>query len=356
MITVTNVFILCSGQEDNIGDVVLRRELLSRLNGIGRLHVFLGAASTEFIAGLELRPGDVVYSDKKSWRRELWRSIRRGDAWLVDKPGELLLDRRHLLAQVRLAVAALATRARGGTVLRVGLGQRTRSGWLVRLFRPLLRNSTILAWRDTESQRTFRIGEVMPDWGFGEAGAAASPGRRRLVLSYRSDRPELSDGTIAAIARVAAQHDLEPIVVTQVGRDAPRSHALADRLGCAVLDWPSGRTHVEQEKLLREVYTSTALVLSDRLHVLIVALTEGAVPLGLTEHQEAKIGRHFEAIGLADVSVRVDADSDATATIIERALDRSSESAAALAGAHEAIRAITARIATRPHTPPTDRG
>jgi hypothetical protein len=346
----TNIFVLCSGQEDNIGDVVLRRIMLAELRMLGRLHVVLGDASPPFIEGLELGPDDRVYAEKKAWRRDLWKSIRSCHTWLVDKPGELLLDRRHLAAQTRLAVAALAVRFRGGTVLRLGLGQRSPNTTMTRLFRPVLATANIIAWRDPQSRSSFGIGEVMPDWGFGEAAMSSSAPRRRLALSYRSDRPELSDRALAGILSAARHLDLEPVVVTQVGRDDERSRALASRLGCELIDWPDGRTHKEQEHILRQIYAQCALVLSDRLHVLIVAMTEGAIPLGLTGHAESKIGRHFDAIGLDAVSVRIASDDqDDFERIILAGAARANEVADALAGAHRDISKVVARVRARSH-------
>ena len=46
---------------------------------------------------------------------------------------------------------------------------------------------------------------------------------------------------------------------------------------------------------MRETYSETRLVIGDRLHGLIVAATEGAVPLGWVESSTGKIRRHFNA-------------------------------------------------------------
>nr|WP_280759840.1 hypothetical protein [Prescottella agglutinans] len=101
--------------------------------------------------------------------------------------------------------------------------------------------------------------------------------------------------------QISSAKGLEPIVVVQVRRDSLRARAIADRLHCSVVDW-TGETHHVQEQRLRNVYRQSEAVVSDRLHVLIMALTEGAIPLGLMEHEDTKIGRHFRAAGFETVS------------------------------------------------------
>ncbi|MFF7682022.1 hypothetical protein ACFZA2_04600 [Microbacterium sp. NPDC007973] len=331
----TTIFVLGSGQEDNIGDVVLRRTMFDQLRTRGTLHVFLGPATPEFVTALALSDDDVVYHEKAAWRSALWRSIRRGrGTWFVDKPGELILGRRYLLAQLRMVPASLAIRLQRGRVLRLGLGQRSPEPRLTPVYRALFRLSNIVAWRDADTYATFRLGEVMPDWGFAERGSTESEGRDLLVLSYRSDKPVLTPALVSAVREAARSRGLGIAVVTQVGRDSPRSQELAAALDAELVDWSDGRTHGEQERLLRDVYRRSALVLSDRLHVLIVAMTEGAVPLALSMGPNYKVGRHFEAIGYSGVSVPVaDADAASVDAVVAAALERRPEAERLLAAA-----------------------
>lgn len=335
----TRIFVLGSGQEDNIGDVVLRRTMFDELRARGALHVFLGPASDEFVTALALSDADVVYRDKGAWRSALWKSIRSGrGTWFVDKPGELILGRRYLLAQLRMLPAAVAIRLQRGKVLRLGLGQRSPEPRLTPVYRALFRLSNVVAWRDADTYATFRLGEVMPDWGFAERGSVEDEGRNLLVLSYRSDKPALTPALVSAIGEAARSRGLSTVVVTQVGRDSTRSRELAASLGAELVDWPEERTHGEQERLLRDVYRRSAIVLSDRLHVLIVAMTEGAVPLALSMGPNYKIGRHFDAIGYAGVSVPVaDGDQNSVDAAIAAALERRPEALRLLAAATRRI-------------------
>lgn len=300
----TDIYVLCTGQEDNIGDVVLRRAFLDELREIGRLGIYLGPASAEFIDALALGPDDRVFDSKKDWRAAAWRSARAQRTWIVDKPGEIVLNRRLLAAQVRLWPLMVLARLRGGRVIRSGLGFRTDTRWKQRLYAQTLRASDMLVWRDTESRQVAGHGRVAPDWGFWEDCTASPHERDSLILSYRSDRPMPSEDALEAVRRFADREGLRLVVATQVQRDSSRTLEIAAVIGADVADWPLGVSHRDQEQRLRELYGRARLVLSDRLHVLIVGYTEGALPLCLVEWDEDKINRHFAPVGMADVSVR----------------------------------------------------
>ncbi len=150
--------------------------------------------------------------------------------------------------------------------------------------------------------------------------------RHRLVVSYRGDRQPLSEGTAAAIRTFAERNGLTVTVITQVARDSQRSKELHHDLGGDLLDWEVVAGHAAQEDRLREIYLETAVALSDRLHVLIVAATEGAVPVNLVAEPDAKVGRHFDAIGYTDMTVASEAKStDQLVDALESQAARSAE-------------------------------
>lgn len=316
------IFVLCSGQDDNLGDVVLRRSLLDTLRPIGELHIYLSGASPEFISGLDLGGHDRIYTELSAWRRNAYRSALRRKTWIVDKPGELQVNGRVLRSQVRLVPLLLLTKVRGGRSYRLGIGQRDSNPSLARSFRTLYRLADLVTWRDTESLADFQIGRLAPDWGFEKVLVRAEKvitRRDLIVLSYRSDRPMLGSNAIDAIRRSADAQDLSIMVICQVKRDAPRSQELARAVGGELIDWVEGVSYQEQESSLRSAYQRAALVISDRLHVLIVATAEGAIPLCITTYPEEKIQRHFNAISFPSVALDV---SQHTSARIEKILER----------------------------------
>jgi hypothetical protein len=146
----------------------------------------------------------------------------------------------------------------------------------------------------------------MPDWGFAPAtGKPASGERNLLLVSYRGDRPPLGDTAISALQTFAADRGLAIVVVTQVGRDEDRTSELAAQLKAPTLGWPEGVSHADQERRLRALFQRAAVVASDRLHVLIVGATEGAIPVNLVEEPDVKVVRHFDVIGYHSLSIVV---------------------------------------------------
>jgi hypothetical protein len=320
--------------------------MFDNLRRSGALHIFLADASPDFIEALSLGASDIVYRDMREWKKAALASALRGSTWFVDKPGEVLLTEDIYKGQRSLLPIIVAVRARGGKVLRLGIGQRKANAALTPKFRRLYSLANAVAWRDPESARAFGIGQVMPDWGFEPvSGATASAPRSALVLSYRGDRPILSESTRAAIATFAAERSLEIVVVTQVARDEERTSELAALLGASTLAWEPGVTHADQEARLRELFGRAAVVASDRLHVLIVGATEGAVPINLVDQPDVKVARHFDAIGYSDLSiVATDVPSDAVVGLLAEQAARADEIRDAVTAARATIAGLVSKV------------
>jgi Polysaccharide pyruvyl transferase len=302
------LFVVGTGQEDNIGDVVLRRECFDRLRSIGRLHLLMGATSADFLSSLRLDDSDIVYESLREWRSAAWRALPRGRVWFVDKPGELKLDSRVVRRQWSLLPLMIAIRLRRGQLLRLGMAVRAVRPRYLRRLRPFFRLSTLVRWRDTETRAAFGLGEVGPDWAFGWDETDRDTllaDRTDIVISYRGDRDPPSDLILEQLQALRDASGRRLVVVTQVRRDSERSAYLASRLDAELVDWPEERGLEAQEDVLRAAFRTCAMVVSDRLHVLILAMTEGAVPLCITDEGESKVARHLDAAGFYGSTVCV---------------------------------------------------
>jgi glycosyltransferase involved in cell wall biosynthesis len=256
-----------------------------------------------------------------------------------------------------LPVVALV-RARGGAVARVGVGSRGFARVPRALIRPSIALSNLSLWRDASTTGYLGTGETMPDLGFGEGGAPAgateaaaheaTSRRDVLVVSLRSDlgyRADPSEEWLSGVREFARRQGLEIWTATQVHVDDERSIRLAKALGGQALGWDGG-AHGEQEARLRELYQRAAVVVSDRLHVLIAALTEGAVPAGLLLDSSDKIERHFAAAGIHDVSVASAAMTESQIVEwLERTVSRGPELLDQLAEARTQLADAKARLA-----------
>lgn len=343
------LFVLATGQDDNIGDVVLRREYFDRLRAIGRMHLFVGSSSDDFVSALCLDEADEIYVSLRDWHSAAWRALFRGSVWFVEKPGELQLDKPTLRRQLKLLPLIVGTRIRNGHVLRLGLAMRSVApphlGWI----RLLFRLSTMICWRDTATAAAFGYGTVGPDWAFGWRRPAQDKtdlGRADIAISFRADRNLPSDAILDTLIAFARDSGRRLVVVTQVRRDTARSSDLASRLGAELVAWPAGRTLEDHENSLREVYRRCALVVSDRLHALIMGMTEGAVPLCITDFGEPKVERHFDAIGFGETSIRWDVVGPGLTEMLIRQVDRHGEAYDAIQRARDSLDAITAQLVT----------
>lgn len=335
------------GQYDNIGDIILRRQLLRWLAPMGRLHVFIGEAPPGYGESLELGEGHLMYRSFAKWYGDGLKDAARGRAAYVFKPGEIQITYSGLKEHVSTLPLLMLIRARHGKVIRVGAGARGFEQGPRALMKPSLALTDLIAWRDARTADFLGVGEVMPDLAFGEGLAHPRGAEERplLVVSMRSDRPLPSEAWFDGVRLYAASAGLEIVAVVQVERDAERARELADRLGGRYHPW-AGDDHEGHENALREIYRKTSVVASDRLHVLITATTEGAAPVALLVDDSDKIERHFDAAGLPGIAVRT---AGLSAEAIESALAGAGDSwprvEKALQGARAQLEDVKARVA-----------
>lgn len=312
-----SIFAVGRGQYENIGDIILRRQLLDWLREAGPMHVYVGHSPWGYDDGLRLGPDDTVYRSLVRWYAALAREALAGRAHSVFKPGEIQLTligmKEHLVMLPGIALVRLG----GGKVIRAGVGTRNFAPLPRAIMWPSMALSSYTRWRDDRTASYMRVGAAMPDLGYGEGATddeirsflqEPEDARRILVLSLREDhevdaRPYPRKEWLDAIAAYAQREDLDIHVVTQVAVDSDRSRRLAADLGAELLDWDPSDTHDQHEVKLRELYRRTRIALSDRLHVIIMAFTEGAVPVSLQMDSSTKASRHFETIGVDGVTL-----------------------------------------------------
>lgn len=326
-----SIFIAVHGQDDNLGDSVLRRAMVdaARRSGL-RLHVLIGQNGVGYCSALGLCESDVIYRSRAEWSRALAVAAIGGRAHVISNAGEIQLNRRRikiLLSEIALlSLVAL----RGGQRLATGLGIRQASGPRVALLRLWARMFGLVSWRDSPSRELAGgRGVVSPDWSLALGTAVSSwlPSHERttVVLSFRGDRPSPPNETLEQIREVCQGSGLKLVVVTQVARDAERNESVAQLLDARHLRPDSNRfDHSTWESQVRDLYRTTRFAFSDRLHVLMIAATEGCVPVGPGE--DPKIHRTFEAAGLTlrQIGARdrgVNTEFDALVVQIQRARD-----------------------------------
>lgn len=314
------VFASALGQHDNIGDTVLRRGFLDVLRSAGPLHVYVGRQGDDQLSALGTRPGDTLYRSSPEWRTGLSTILRGEPALYAFDTGEAELSRPFAQRYLRLAPLLLANKVRGGASAHLGVGLRRSTSWRHPIG-AVLRLCDVVTWRDARSRDLMRLGTVTPDWAFrtgspAEALTADAP-RDVLAVAVRSSLPhqprrEPGASWSTTVARIAEENGLRPVFVAQIGRDGALAETLAAAVGADALVWRSAH-HGEFEARLRELYRSSAVVLSDRLHGLVIAATEGASPVALATDPTDKCLRTLATVGIARNASVDPALEDATA-------------------------------------------
>lgn len=309
----TRTLVSLTGPAGNIGDALIRRETLDWALGTSdELIVYTGDAPAVWLRQLGVPTGTRVLRSKKSIARWLWLiATAPAHPVLVFEAGEVPLDRGNVLRELVFLAETLLVRLKRGVIVRPPRGIRAATQPALWLHTRAARLSQIALWRDDESARLAGGERVVPDIGF---GAGIRPGmpddeRAELIVSLRGTRPHPGDAWVEAMRTLAAAEGLGIRTVVQVREDEERARELAEALGGEFEAW-GDRDPLAQEELLRQRYGGARLVISDRMHVLVLAALSGAVPVEAVPHPTRKIAQAFAAAGLHDLTLDTSASSD----------------------------------------------
>lgn len=307
------VMIVLTGAYGNLGDAVIRRRALQWVRPFGVIHAYVGNAPHSWVEQLGLGQDDIVYRSKEraSWLRKFFESPRPS-VFMLD-PGEVPLARRDFMPELVMLGVTVVARLRGSVVIRPprGIGSiSTPTLWVHRISVAL---SSQAMWRNKKSMKLMKRGMPTPDIAFQEPVVAGAPydDRRLLIVSMRGKRELPSPAWMESVLGLASSHGLEIHCLSQVREDESRTQELASALGAASTRW-GGASDLTQEVAVRELYEHAQIVVSDRLHVLILSALAGAVPVELADSPKGKVDAHFGQIGIHGVSIDT-AVSDATA-------------------------------------------
>lgn len=348
----SRVYVVLTGAYGNVGDGVIRRRVLQWVRSCGEVHAYVGNAPGDWVEQLGLGDADRVYTarEARAWARSL--VLGRGPAALVFDPGQIPLGRRARRAELFYLMLTVWTRVRGGVVIRPPRAfAREVDRMSFALHRMASRASTVALWRTPRCAATMRIGEFCPDTAFQEAFVAGAPmgDRTEILVSMRGRRAAPSPEWFDAVASVAAANGAPVTVVSQVREDENRGQEIVQTLlsrgiSAAQIAW-GDRSDLEQELMVRARYESARYVVSDRLHVLILAAKAGAVPIEITDQHPSKAEEHFAAIGYPGVSLLVGEGGPAAGVLhAEQAMSRLAELQLRMSLAAQEIDGAVSRI------------
>ncbi|MFT0138600.1 polysaccharide pyruvyl transferase family protein [Alcanivoracaceae bacterium MT1] len=241
---------------------------------------------------------------------------------IIPNAGEVRVSRRGSVRMLSILLASLAPKTR---VLWIGAGVPGRNSIWAQPYRLVARRAKLATFRDVASAELLGRGSVTPDWAFALGtnveNWTPAEGREKIALVLRGDRSRPSEDWLEWVRGLAKSHSLDPVVVAQVRRDNELAASLAEELNGQALLFEHDTPHSRQESLVREVYRQSSFVVGDRLHGLVVAATEGAIPIGWVESSSGKIKRHFDAIEMAYVGQFEGKDASILPDITEQDLD-----------------------------------
>lgn len=280
--TTISVFASLNAQHENLGDLVLRRQMIRIFDGVDcELNLYAGQATDEFVgAALDGRPA-VIHDTAFGWHRALVVGAIRGRSVLVFAPGpQLLVDRPRTIGhEVVNLSTVLWLRAFGRPTVRLGRSLRGSGRASVLMERWMSQLCGLYTVRDQESAAALgRHLAVEPDLAFAlENEVTASQRRPWVSFSPRVGRRWPAD-LFARLIREAEELGLRACFVSQTRFDDGYHADLAAQFDLDHVAW-GDRTHERQLERVLARYGESALVVSDRLHGLIFAMMRGATPV-----------------------------------------------------------------------------
>lgn len=294
------VFLMVTGPYRNIGDSLIRRRAIEWARSYGPLVILMsGKPSRDWDRSLEIQSQDEVVRSRLGWLGRVCGAPAQPT--LVIEPGEFNTDRPFLRSLAYVALAALTVKMKGGHVVQLPRSQSQHSMVGNLLYRMTITRGLVY-WREPLTARRFGRGQVVPDIGFDSAPQCGSAPRELLVVSLRGDRTPPSHDWTLAVRQFAAEAELRVVILTQVEADNLRSAELAGSLGARLDLWDPAVSSIDRERQVRETYSRAAMVLSDRLHALVIGAVMGAVPIEIVPEPNGKARKHFRAIGLDHVT------------------------------------------------------
>lgn len=320
------IFLDAATQIENLGDDIILRQLLRRLECRGEVLVDVSRVPEWARQVIGIHPGTA--DDRPGFSRRLLRialanRIRRSPRplFLFLKPGHIggHYGLRYGAARGGLLALTLLCRLLGVTVVRLGFSVNDCQGALLHLERLQSRAQQVYAPRDDVSveyarQVGIRTNGRSADLAY-TLGVGGQPDHSRsgLVLSFAGStdghpQPDYAD-RLTDFLRDYLDHTgdrLDPVTwCAQVVRDDQfGDRVLADRTGVARVGF--ARDAVSAERIFR-LYATTELVLTNRLHSFLFALSAGTLAVVVTDPRtHGKIVGIVTEMGLPELLIPLD--------------------------------------------------
>lgn len=343
MTETSRTFVSMNGDFPNIGDAIIRRLAYDLVRDPAGAIVYSANAPDMWLEQINVSARDTIIRGRENfwkWGRAVARAPR-GSTLLLE-PGEVILDIGSARREAGLLALALIVKAKGGKIILPPRAAVRPARITLALHRCLCRLASVALWRDRASFERVGVGDLSPDIAFSAGVRTGVPDHDRdlLVVSMRGHRPAPSSEWIRGVKSFAQHASLRIVTLSQVRSDEQRASDLAKALDGTHLPWASGGD-LEHEAHLRRLYDSANVVVSDRLHVLIVSSLSGAVPAEVAHCPAPKVRTHFEQIGFDGASLdSASATADEIVEFLAYQASRRAELREKVAEAEHALRLV----------------
>lgn len=279
-----------SAQEDNLGDIEIRKILLSWFAETGaEIHCYRGGMSDSYVRAFELDGRVTWHNSLIALQIHLLGGMMPGSAsHFVLAPGPQMLQnspKSTTKSALNLINATLCSAFGGGAY---SIGRAFRGGGFSALpTRLAVRQCKVSTVRDELSNHHLDYNSTTaPDLAFYPERWTTGP-KSKVAICVRSSL-DFDIDMYANLCKAIRLNGLEPVVVVQVKRDQNLGARIADLASCEIVSW-TNEPHLSQLHRVYDCYSNCAAVVSNRLHGLILGARSGAVPLRLMDRTDSKL-------------------------------------------------------------------
>lgn len=305
-------------QFDNLGDALINRELVGLLSGLGTVTLDLSRVPAQFLKSFTSPRVETAHRCEGA---RFWSALLRAgfasrfggpQAWLILNPGGYIGEISWIATLRSVLLLGVFTGLRIAGVRIAGVGRSyerlgSRRAAVTRLQAQLM---TVHVVRDSGSLETCRALGIratgpMPDLAFALPTLERPAERAEVVLSFRVVATGAKAQAEALASALTGGRKVR--ASWQVERDRPEMEAIALALSESGVGVET-EARISDIEANRVLYGAAEAVVSNRLHVLLLAMSAGGLPIALIRPgEQLKIAGLYRDIGLCELLVTPEA-------------------------------------------------
>lgn len=316
-------FFSLNAQFENLGDEIINGQLIKGLSRRGSVVALTSGVPDWYASNIksalseESLNVEFIKSPFLFWMRVFSARFTRTPAWLVTSCGDITETSETALKDIALAIL---TNLLGLGIASIGISFSSMNQSRIRFWRTKRHGLRVIGPRDQKTAHFLRTSGIaarlIPDLAFGLPFECANTDRPIALISLRETNvcPTILNQSIEAVIAANNVSGLEIATTWQVDFDEPLSKRMADLFKLKLIN-PKSRTDARQDAI-ESIYDQCKIVISNRLHVLILAASRGAVPVPLLAPSETKVRSIFEDMGLGRQIIEVDRSTNTQSVLL----------------------------------------